>query len=68
MRNPDRIQKYCNQLADIWRTVPDWRLSQLFINALRIYERQHGHDAFYVEDEEFMKFMQDYFMSELSDT
>jgi hypothetical protein len=60
MRDPNRIQKFCNQLADIWRTVPDWRFSQMIVSALAIYENRHGNDAFYVEDEEFLEFLKDF--------
>ena len=60
MRDPQRIQKYCNQLADLWRMVPDWRFAQLMINAMRAFEATYHRDAFYKEDEEFFQFLEKY--------
>lgn len=57
MRNPKRIKPYCDTLTTIWQMVPDWRLSQLMINACAAYTNEHGHDAFYEEDEEFLNFI-----------
>lgn len=34
MRDPNRIQKFCDRLAQAWRNVPDWRFGQLMVNAL----------------------------------
>ena len=54
MRDPKRIQKFCNQLAEIWSKVPDWRFGQLVVNVL-------GRDAFYIEDDRAMKCFEIYF-------
>ena len=32
MRDPARIQKFCNRLAKAWRCHPDWRFGQLICN------------------------------------
>lgn len=60
MRDSNRIYTCSNRLAEIWHKVPDWRLSQMMINALSIYQNRHGTDAFYMEDEEFLDFLEDY--------
>ena len=60
MRDPNRIYKYCFKLADIWNKVPDWRLGQFMINMVTIAEYD-GNDVFYMEDDEFMKMIEDYF-------
>ena len=60
MRDPNRIYEVCSELARIWSKVPDWRLSQLITNAFVIYYNRHGHDAFYVEDDDFIKFLEDF--------
>lgn len=60
MRDPNRIYTNCNKLAEIWSKVPDWRLSQMMINALAMYQNRHGTDAFYMEDEEFLDFLEDF--------
>lgn len=61
MRDPNRIDRFCNILADIWRKVPDWRFGQLMTNVMSQYITEHGQDAFYVEDEEFFKWLKSIF-------
>lgn len=51
MRNPDRIDLFCTEMAKIWKEeVPDWRFGQLMINFLSWL----GQDPFYMEDNKFM--------------
>lgn len=47
MRDPNRIDEFCAELAAVWHKVPDWRFGQLVANVL-------GVDPFYVEDEDAM--------------
>lgn len=64
MRNPNRIYKYCNELAECWSKVPDWRFGQLFMNFLSYYVNQtKAVDPFYVEDEVLFQHMKNYFNS-----
>lgn len=60
MRDSNRIYTCSNRLAEIWKKVPDWRLSQMMINALAMYQNRHGTDAFYMEDEEFLDFLENF--------
>ena len=60
MRDPKRIKPYCDALASIWGAVPDWRLSQLMINAINDYTKKYGHDPYYMEDQEFLIYLLDY--------
>ena len=60
MRDPKRIKPYCDALASIWGAVPDWRLSQLIINAIAAYINEHGNDPFYMEDQEFLMYLLNY--------
>ena len=60
MRDPNRIKPCCDKLATIWEMVPDWRLGQFMKNVLQAHKRVKGTDPFYVEDEEFLKFLYDY--------
>lgn len=60
MRDPNRIKDYCDGLATIWGLVPDWRLSQLMMNAIHSYTEEKGHDPFYTEDEEFLGYLFNY--------
>ena len=60
MRDPSRIDYYCDELAEVWHKVPDWRMSQFMVNIMLAYSNKYGHDAFYAEDEEFMKFVREF--------
>ena len=51
MRDPKRIDKFCDLLKEIWKRVPDWRFGQLISNLGRQLEWTR---FYYAEDEEFM--------------
>lgn len=34
MRDPARIDKFCDELKQVWRKFPDWRFGQLMSNML----------------------------------
>ncbi len=56
MRDPKRIQEFCNRLAEIWTVeCPDWRFGQLVCNVL------DGCDIFYLEEDKMLKKFADYF-------
>jgi len=48
MRDPARIESMLNQIRELWETVPDMRLGQLIVNAVRPSEPCP--DVFYIED------------------
>lgn len=48
MRDPKRIDEFCEKLKEQWKRVPDWRFGQLVVNCL-------GQDPFYVEDASAIK-------------
>ena len=56
MRDPNRIDRFCDELKSVWRCVPDWRFGQLMINALDAYKQETGWDFFYKEDDDLMEF------------
>ena len=58
MRDPKRIDKFCAMLAKTWHKVPDWRFGQLMSNILGEYYSQTKMDPFFVEDDEFMEFIE----------
>ena len=60
MRDPNRIYKYCHELAEIWGKVPDWRLGQFMQNMMLIATCKKK-DIFYMEDDELFEMMKDYF-------
>ena len=58
MRDPKRIDEFCDLLKEIWKRVPNWRFGQLISNL----SRQFGFDfewtpgaLFYMGDEEFLE-------------
>ena len=59
MRDPNRIDGYCDRLKEIWKHVPDWRFGQLMSNILCEYYAQNG-DPFFIEDEDFFQWMEEY--------
>jgi hypothetical protein len=61
MRNPDRIDVFCDELKKMWHKIPDWRFGQLMSNALgAVYERTNN-DPFYMEDDEMLKELKELF-------
>ena len=60
MRDPNRINEFCNEFAQLWHKVPDWRFAQLMMNIVLAYQHKYSNAPFYVEDEEYMKFMKNY--------
>ena len=63
MRDPKRIDKFCNQLADIWKKVPDWRFGQLMVNFLGSLDR----DPFFPEDDEMEQKLIEFFSLDEAD-
>ena len=51
-------QKFCWRLAEAWKKVPDWRFGQLMSNILGEYYSQTKMDPFFVEDDEFIEFIE----------
>ena len=60
MRDPKRIDEFCDNLKVVWHEVPDWRFGQLMSNMLGEYVAQTGHDIFYTEEPEMMAFFRKY--------
>ena len=54
MRDPNRIDGYCQRIAEIWKRVPDWRFGQLLSNLLGEYITKTKGDIFFPEDEVFI--------------
>ena len=55
MRNPQRIDSFCEQLKVAWKKLPDWRFFQLVENFMSAYG-----DPFYVEDGDAIKKLTEY--------
>lgn len=56
MRDPERIDRIVGLLRDVWSKVPDWRLTQLVINASDT--RHDCGPVFYLEDDELERRLQ----------
>ncbi len=54
MRDPNRINKFCDELKTIWHQVPDWRFGQLMWNIISFCQNR-GKDSFFLEDEELFE-------------
>lgn len=60
MRDPERIDKFCDEIAEIWKEkIPDWRFGQTMSNFTR-YLRVRGIDIFFLEENEFMKYFKEF--------
>lgn len=58
MRNPDRIDAFCTQLAKIWKEkAPDWRFGQLTMN---VYGSMDV-DPFFPEEDEMIQIIENFF-------
>ena len=60
MRDPNRIDSFCAELAKLWHKVPDWRFGQFICNVLGEYNG----DIFFPEDEKLLAFMKKFFEQE----
>lgn len=59
MRDPNRIDKFCDELKELWHKTPDMRFGQFMSNVLSEVCSSTNKDIFYIEDESMMKFMKD---------
>lgn len=57
MRDPERIDDFCERLAKIWHEVPDWRFGQFMVNFFGSMKR----DPFFIEDDEMIAIIESYF-------
>lgn len=57
MRDINRIDKFCQRLAKVWKKVPDWRFGQLITNVFGTLEN----DAFFPEDDEMIETFERFF-------
>ena len=58
MRDIERIDEFCNQLANIWKTnCPDWRFGQLIINVFSSFDV----DPFCPEEDQMIQRFEKFF-------
>ena len=59
MRDPKRIQVFCNRLARAWELLSDMRFGQLMMNALGEMQA-NGRDPFFSEEDEMIRHIEAY--------
>ena len=58
MRSKERIDEFCNKLAELWKkNAQDWRFGQLIVNVFGTLKR----DPWFYEEDEMMKVFEDFF-------
>jgi hypothetical protein len=60
MRDINRIDNFCNELAKYWKQVPDLRFGQLIINIFGSCEK----DPWFYEEDEMLKVFENFFKEE----
>lgn len=60
MRDINRIDKFCNELAKYWKQVPDLRFGQLILNIFSVCEK----DPWFYEEDEMLKVFEEFFKKE----
>ena len=60
MRDPNRIDEFCDELKDVWKKVPDWRFMQLMSNFFSYYYSKNRRDPFFIEEKEAMEALKEY--------
>lgn len=64
MRNPNRIDDFCNKLAKFWHEVPDWRFGQLIINVFNTIPV----DPFFPEEDKMIEYFEKFFEKSVDNT
>lgn len=59
MRDINRIDIFCQQLAKEWKKVPDMRFGQLFNNI----QKYNNSDLFYIEEDEMIEKIENFIKS-----
>ena len=60
MRDRNRIDFFLIEFGELWKKFPDLRFGQLIENLRDYYEDQTKRDFYYIEDEDFLKILQEY--------
>lgn len=60
MRDPKRIDKFCDEIKRIWKdNVPDWRFGQLISN-FEYWLKGKGIDMFFPEEKEMLRLFKEF--------
>lgn len=61
MRNPERIDDFCERLAKAWKeNIPDWRFGQFMVNMFGEWYSDTHRDPFFPEDKEMIEYIEKY--------
>lgn len=61
MRSPERIDKFCNELASIWKeNACDWRFGQFIINIFGTFST----DPWFYEEDQMIECIKKFFEKE----
>ena len=62
MRDPDRIDHFCEVLHRYWKEkIPDWRFGQFMYNFLGWVAAETKRDVFFFEEDEMLVFLDRFF-------
>lgn len=61
MRDPKRIDEFCDRLKAVWKEVPDWRFGQLIVNTMGEVSHRTGKDIFFIEEPEMIQVLEQMF-------
>ena len=62
MRDPKRIDIFCEELKKMWKRAPDQRFGQLMCNFMGHVSSETGTDIWFIEDNEMQKFVKDFYV------
>lgn len=61
MRDPKRIDDFCDRLKEIWKQVPDWRFGQFIVNTIGEVSNRTKQDIFFLEEDEMIQTLEEMF-------
>lgn len=61
MRDPKRIDDFCDRLKVIWKQVPDWRFGQFIANTMGEVSQRTNKDIFFIEEPEMIQTLEEMF-------
>lgn len=62
MRDKNRIKSFCGKLREYWENdIPDWRFGQFMSNFLGFAFQKLKRDVFFIEDDEMLELLDEYF-------
>lgn len=60
MRDPKRIDEFCDAFKEMWHRVPDWRFGQLISNFFGDVIDKSDKDLWFMEEPEMIGYVKEY--------